>query len=119
MFCSKCGNKIDDNAKFCSSCGAVIGESDVKANTSENVSNSNAPTHHTIPKCTCCGNVEEWQVGPLFRTMDFIIGAVLLLVGFVPGLVYMGVVGFIRYNKDNREKICKKCGAKNMFTNLY
>jgi len=23
-FCSKCGNNIDDNAQFCSSCGAVV-----------------------------------------------------------------------------------------------
>lgn len=27
MFCSKCGNKIEDNAKFCSSCGNAISDS--------------------------------------------------------------------------------------------
>lgn len=25
MFCSNCGNKLEDNAKFCSSCGSPVG----------------------------------------------------------------------------------------------
>ena len=28
MFCPKCGTKLDDDAKFCSSCGAQVGERD-------------------------------------------------------------------------------------------
>ena len=51
--------------------------------------------------------------------MDFVIGVGLLLLGFIPGLVYLGVVALIRSNDKNREKKCTKCGARNMFTNLY
>ena len=25
MFCSNCGNKLDDNAKFCPNCGSPVG----------------------------------------------------------------------------------------------
>lgn len=122
MFCSNCGKKLEDGAGFCSSCGAkVIGAQNNQSNLNDQNSTVtiNGPSYHTIPKCSYCGNIEEWKVGPLFRPLDYVIGIALLLFGFVPGLIYMGVVGLIRSNKDNREKICKKCGAKNMFTNMY
>ena len=77
------------------------------------------PTHHPVPKCTYCGHIDEWEVGPLFRTMDYILGIAFTMCGVVPGLIYFGIVGVVRSNKDNREKYCKKCGAKNMFTNVY
>lgn len=119
MFCSKCGNKLDENAKFCSSCGTIINAPEAQKTDQAEGALKNDPTHHTVPKCNYCGNIGEWKVGPLFRPMDYVLGIAFLILGVVPGLIYMGVVGFIRYNKDNREKICKKCGAKNMFTNMY
>ena len=119
MFCYKCGKQIEDDAKFCSSCGAVINGDKTQQENRVKEGNNNSPIHHEKPKCTYCGNVEDWQVGPLFRTMDYVIGIGLCVMGILPGIAYLGVVGLIRSNKDNREKICKKCGAKNMFTNMY
>lgn len=119
MFCSNCGKKFEDGVVFCSSCGTKVnGTQDYQINQNSTMI-ANGPSHHTIPKCNYCGNIEEWKVGPLFRPLDYVVGIALLLFGFIPGLTYMGVVGLIRSNKDNREKICKKCGAKNMFTNMY
>ena len=117
MFCRNCGNMIADNARCCSSCGAVVNESENQQ--FYQAASTYVPTHHPIPKCNYCGNIEEWKIEPLFRPMDFIIGIILLIFGIVPGIIYLGVVGLIRSNKDHRAKICKKCGAKNMFTNLY
>ena len=115
MFCSKCGNEIKNNANFCSMCGNSVSNN---AAETDNQSN-NIPTHHEIPKCNYCGNIAHWNVGPILRPMDFVIGVGLLLLGFIPGLVYLGVVAVIRSDEKNREKICTKCGARNMFTNLY
>ena len=114
MFCSHCGKKLEDGAEFCSSCGAKVNdkqEQDYQIDQNSKTT-SNGPTHHKIPKCNYCGNIEEWKVGPLFRPIDYVIGIALLLFGFIPGLIYMGIVGIIRYNKDNREKICKKMRCK-------
>lgn len=116
MFCSKCGNKIADDIKFCPNCGNFVSMNENDLNSqNQNVS----ATQHELPKCTCCGNIAPWKTGPILRTMDFVIGIALLLFGFVPGLIYLGVVALIRSDKKNREKICTKCGARNMFTNLY
>lgn len=119
MFCSNCGKKLEDGAGFCSSCGAKVNGEQTNPNSQNSSAEFNGPSHHTVPKCTYCGNIEEWKVGPLFRPLDYILGVTFLIFGVIPGLIYMGVVGLIRSNKNNREKICKKCGAKNMFTNMY
>ena len=123
MFCSNCGKKLADGSVFCSSCGTKANgakNNNQSEQSNQNPTNTvNVPSHHEIPKCNYCGNIEEWNVGPLFRPLDYVLGVVLLLLGFFPGLAYLGVVGVIRSNKNNREKICKKCGAKNMFTNMY
>ncbi len=116
MFCSKCGSEIKNDVKFCSMCGSSVS---VNVADTGNQSSNAVPTHHEIPKCNYCGNIAPWKVGPILRPMDFVIGVALLLLGFIPGLVYLGVVALIRSNDKNREKICTKCGARNMFTNLY
>lgn len=119
-FCSNCGTKLEDGAIFCSNCGTKVNGGQPPNQTNQNsTATVNGQTYHSAPKCTHCGNIDEWKVGPLFRSLDYVVGVILLFFGFVPGLVYLGVVGLIRSNKDNREKICKKCGAKNMFTNIY
>lgn len=116
MFCSKCGKEIETNAKFCSTCGSVVAVNIL----SENIAETNGiPVHRDMPKCNYCGNIAPWKIGPVLRPLDFIIGVGLLLFGFVPGLIYLGVVALIRSNEKNREKICTKCGARNMFTNMY
>lgn len=114
MFCKNCGKQLDDAVKFCDNCGTSM--ADISKDKKESPT---GVSHHTTPKCTYCANIGDWKIGPLFRPMDYVIGIALLIFGFVPGLIYMGVVGLIRSNKDNREKICTKCGAKNMFTNMY
>ena len=119
MFCSNCGKNLEDDVEFCSSCGAKVNTTQNDQNGQNSTITSKGASHHTIPKCNYCGNIEEWNIGPLFRPLDYVVGIALLFFGIFPGLIYMGVVGLIRSNKDNREKICKKCGAKNMFTNMY
>ena len=41
MFCQKCGNKLDDNAKFCTRCGTPTSISLNEVKNSENKSNRN------------------------------------------------------------------------------
>lgn len=74
---------------------------------------------NNIPKCTCCGYIGNWELDKVFRPMDWVIGIILLLLGIVPGLIYLGVVGLIRSNKDRRAKICPQCKARNLWTFLY
>ncbi len=35
MFCPNCGNKIEDDAKFCENCGAVINTQTIRSEKSE------------------------------------------------------------------------------------
>lgn len=79
----------------------------------------NTQTTHDVPKCTCCGHVGPWKVDPLLTPMHWVIGIVLLFFGFVPGIIYLGVVAAIRSNKNNRGKTCTNCKAKNLFTFIY
>lgn len=112
MFCKDCGSEIPEGAAHCGKCGAPVDEG------KQNL-NPTGPIRRSVPQCTHCGYVGEWKLGPVLRGMDIIIGLVLMLLGVVPGLVYMGVVAVIRSNKDNREKICPKCKAKNLWTFQY
>ncbi|MBQ8131584.1 MAG: zinc ribbon domain-containing protein [Bacilli bacterium] len=114
MFCSNCGNQLEENAKFCKECGEKVESKKEKKETKES-----GEHQHDVPKCTHCGYVGQWEVGPVFRSMDYIIGICFLILGVVPGLVYLGVVGAIRSNPDNREKTCPKCKAKNLWTFFY
>ena len=77
-----------------------------------------AQVKHDVPKCTCCGNVGPWKVEPVLRGIDWVIGIALMILGFVPGIVYLVVVFALRSKEDKRAKICPKCKAKNMFTSL-
>lgn len=74
---------------------------------------------HDVPKCTCCGYVGQWEIEPLIRPMDWVIGIAFTFLACGSGLVYLGVVAAIRSNKDNRAKICPACKARNLFTFIY
>lgn len=80
---------------------------------------TNTQTKHDVPRCTCCGNVGPWKVEPVLLGKHWAIGIVLMIFGFVPGLVYLGITVAIRSNEDHRAKICTSCKARNMFTFLY
>ena len=108
-FCTNCGKEIHDEAVVCVHCGAEV----------KKVATSGVEKFHKTPKCTCCGNIAPWKVGPIFRPMDWIAGALFGLFGIFPGVIYLAVVGLIRMNENNREKTCTKCGAKNLFTFEY
>lgn len=110
-FCPNCGKEVAAGAPFCSACGSAMNGFGNE--------NRNTPVPHDVPKCTCCGHVGQWKVGPIFRPVNLVIGIVLMIMGFVPGLIYLGVVFLLRSNEKNREKICVKCNARNMFTQIY
>lgn len=111
VYCNKCGNVIQESSEFCHYCGNKFNNEEMKS--------ARAPVRHTIPKCTCCGYVGEWKKEPVLRTMDIIIGLFLLIIGVIPGIVYIGVVALIRSNENNRGKICPSCKSKNLWTFLY
>lgn len=129
MYCKNCGNELENNVNFCSQCGYSQGEVNQNPNNANNVkpfggiksgdlfgkSNTNCNPNQ-IPKCTHCGYVGNWKIGPILRPIDFVIGVALLLFGFIPGLIYLGVVAAIRINPDRREKICPNCKAQNLWT---
>jgi hypothetical protein len=73
---------------------------------------------HSTPKCTSCGMVTQWKVGPILRPIDWVI-AIVLFFFFGTGLIYLLIVFVIRSNPNNREKICPNCGARNMWTFVY
>lgn len=79
----------------------------------------NTPTKHDVPKCSCCGYIGPWKVEPVLLGVHWVIGIVLMLFGFVPGVVFLIVVAAMRSKEDNRGKICPNCKGKNLFTFLY
>lgn len=113
MFCQKCGAENGDSSGYCVKCGSVI-----KVVPQKESFQNDQTMKHTTPKCTHCGYIGEWKLGPLFRPVDAI-GFLFLLLGVFPGIIYFAVVGVIRSNKDNREKVCPQCHAKNLWTFLY
>ena len=113
MFCKNCGNVVKPNAQYCAGCGAKVQRNE------EIIVTKDVPVFHEIPKCTYCGNVAPWKVGPVLRPLDFLVGGIFLLFCIVPGATYLACVAMLRSNEKNREKICTECGARNMFTNIY
>ncbi len=73
---------------------------------------------HSIPRCLNCGRITRWQVEPLLLPIHIGIALVLLL-AFGGGLIYIILVALIRADPANRGKICPRCGAKNMWTFVY
>jgi hypothetical protein len=81
-------------------------------------SEQGAQQTHDVPKCLSCGTVTPWQIEPVLRQIDWIIGLVLLC-AFGGGLVYLLVVAAVRSNPARRAKLCPKCGARNLWTFVY
>lgn len=113
MYCSKCGKKLKEDAKFCDQCGTKIETIAISSKKEE------SNQRNEVPKCTHCGYIGNWKIAPILRPVDYVIGIIFLFLGIVPGLIYIGVVVAIRSNEDNREKICPKCNAKNLWTFFY
>lgn len=110
-FCTKCGKEIHDEAVICIHCGNQASEA--------NSAPKAAQKYSKEPKCTYCGHIGPWIIGPVFRWWDWVAGGVFALFGVFPGIIYLAVVGLIRSNVNNREKKCAKCGAQNLFTFQY
>ena len=108
MVCPKCGKETQNDARFCNECGTQLSEVQ-----------KTVPITRDVPKCTYCGHVGPWIVSPLFRPIDYVCGAIFLIPFVIPGITYLAVIAIIRSNKNNREKICAKCKAKNLFTFIY
>ena len=115
MFCQKCGAQNPDNAAHCTACGQLM-QGTVQVQPQVQVG---GPQRHDVPRCSCCGYVGQWQVESLFRPMDWVIGILLLILGIIPGIVYLVTVALIRSNKDRRAKICPSCKARNLWTFFY
>lgn len=137
MFCAQCGSENKDDTEFCTNCGnALRGNTPVgqAATAAPNayapvydqgyMPNNRAPiagTQRTVPRCNSCGYIGNWEVGPLFKTRDLIIGVGLCItvVGAPFGVGWLVGTAIKRSNKDNREKICPQCKAENLWTFVY
>lgn len=142
--CPNCKNSVDDDVAFCSNCGANLNQ-DMKNPENEQFVNQNYqanlqyqyppvqgnPQYQTIPvygyqqqlkrdvpKCTCCGNIGEMKPGPLLTSHD-ILWFLLLLCLAGAGFIFLIYKLITRADPAKREKICPKCGSKNMFTYVY
>lgn len=117
MYCQKCGTELPDGSAFCASCGAQQGVPQGTPVIPVAAAQAYMQTHD-IPKCTCCGYVGEFKYGPLLTGKD-ILWFLLLLCLAGAGFIFLLYKLITRGNKKNREKICPKCRAKNMYTYLY
>ena len=131
-FCSNCGKELLDEAVICVGCNTPVDDEYGKAffNSSNSFSPSTPPTpplyqtdttpsRHSVPQCTCCGHIGEWKAGPFLKWYDWIFVIWLMIPTVIPGIIYLVIIALIRGKKNNREKICRKCGAHNMFTFIY
>lgn len=82
MFCSKCGKQIDDDAKFCEYCGAIINDQTVSGEKSKQTMVTNNNT-----------SVKKYINKPLLIT---IIAIVIVLI--------VGSAGIILFDKYNHKK---------------
>ena len=76
MYCTKCGAKLEENSKFCTSCGNSVDGS----NASDNADNSNIVNNATINKVSigsCIGTAII--VGILFFILCFILRIALII----------------------------------------
>jgi len=90
MFCKKCGNQIDENAKFCPNCGYNLG------NTEETV------ITHSIEKET---KKKKTNICSILSIIFASIGIVPLLnILFVPIATILAIIG-LATGKNTREKI--------------
>lgn len=55
MYCSNCGNKIDDNDKFCRSCGNSVSNTRTEIVAENNIDTQKENTTTQPPYCTNCG----------------------------------------------------------------
>ncbi len=76
MFCSQCGTKNDDSAKFCSSCGSAI--AGLGAATQAMQGTADNPSSDTTSNSVASPSSGSWKVGPLE-----IVIAVLVVVGLI------------------------------------
>lgn len=123
MFCNNCGKEIDDKSMFCIHCGTSVGQMSNQTQQPQDFAEKTIPkytppTTHTVPKCTCCGNIGELKPGPLLRKSD-ILWICLLFCLAGAGLIYLIFILIVRSDPNKREKICPKCNSVNMFTYLY
>ncbi|MBQ7546276.1 MAG: zinc-ribbon domain-containing protein [Clostridia bacterium] len=112
MYCSNCGQEINDNAAVCIHCGAAVNAGMANANPLGGAQ----MTYHDIPKCKHCGYIGQPEEEKLFRPMDWGIGLATIWFGF--GLLYFIVIGIIRSDKKKRQK-CPHCGTVGEMTDMY
>ena len=148
MFCTKCGNRMDEGARFCGKCGTassgelfqqpevidstactpIIPPAATVAPSNSSVGTTVAsPNSRTIPKCTVCGHIGEWKKEMLFHPIPFIIGAAIAFYdlsimreGFI---TFLYLIIFIPYCiariVKKKNRICVKCDSVESFTFIY
>ena len=92
--CPDCGNSVSDAAPACPSCGRP---KDPEATRSQPIAPAGVA-------CPYCGNTTVGKVRGLQGPLEVLLGFVLLLMLFVPGIIYYVVMESVPY--------CSSCGRR-------
>lgn len=84
MFCSNCGKKLDENAKFCDGCGAQQGAgNDMSSASNQQEPNSNPNVNTNYQTSPTASNPQAKKVPK--KTTNIIVAAAIVLVAFLIG----------------------------------
>lgn len=103
MFCSSCGNKLNDNSKFCTNCGNKVQENKV-----------DIKTNKSMIKCPKCGSTnitvqtitENKQTGCADALLLIILA--ITIIGIPIIILWLLIRG--KKSKTGTIKICQNCG---------
>ncbi len=91
MFCSKCGNNLSENAKFCPKCGAKVpNRSEAESREGKNVINPAAEQRKVLAKDIKSAEVKKGSMVPIIAIIAMIVVVAFVFVGF---FVVKNVIG--------------------------
>ena len=99
MYCSKCGNKVEDNQNFCNKCGTKLENSTRKI--------TNNKIWEKILLFSVIGFIASIILGNVFNSIDFAIGKciamIILCVSSGSGII--SLIGYFISKKGNTDKV--------------
>lgn len=99
MYCSKCGNKVEDNQNFCNKCGTKLENSTRKI--------TNNKIWEKILLFSVIGFIASIILGNVFNSIDFDIGKciamIILCVSSGSGII--SLIGYFISKKGNTDKV--------------